>query len=272
MAISSRMFELSSAPSSAPSTPTNDRSTVDGGGTPYKTQSFLNLTGSTLSGIYQPTEDNTPFGTGAQTPTTVRKPDRRYTRKRTRGYLLLSLVARVAVLVAVGLLYGFLIGQLHPSGTGGPPTVLWAGCAVLMGLALPRLDAETEEADTKDWLHAVRSVSAFVGVAFAIRRLPWESTMQLSLTLALANPAIWYLIDRTISGFGLAAGNAVAVTGVCLLVRPGFVVPREMEVGRVLFGLASQEKVAAITWFASAAFVGTICWGNVGRRLEAALR
>ncbi|KAH6625053.1 insulin-induced protein-domain-containing protein [Chaetomium sp. MPI-SDFR-AT-0129] len=74
-----------------------------------------------------------------------------------------------------------------------------------------------------DWTLVIRGIGAFVGIAFAIRRLPWASTMQVSLTLALANPFLWYLIDRSKPGFllsaavGLVGASGVLVAGV---VRP----------------------------------------------------
>ncbi|KAL1839695.1 hypothetical protein VTJ49DRAFT_1260 [Mycothermus thermophilus] len=36
-----------------------------------------------------------------------------------------------------------------------------------------------------DWALVIRGIGAFVGIVFAIRKLPWASTMQVSLTLAL---------------------------------------------------------------------------------------
>ncbi|KAL2182000.1 insulin-induced protein-domain-containing protein [Thermothelomyces heterothallicus CBS 202.75] len=66
-----------------------------------------------------------------------------------------------------------------------------------------------------DWALVIRGIGAFVGIVFAIRRLPWASTMQVSLTLALANPFLWYLIDRSKPGFLLSA--AVGLGGAALL-------------------------------------------------------
>ncbi|KAK3386215.1 insulin-induced protein-domain-containing protein [Sordaria brevicollis] len=70
-----------------------------------------------------------------------------------------------------------------------------------------------------DWPLVVRSIGAFVGIVFAIRRLPWTSTMQVSITLALANPFLWYLIDRSKPGFLLSA--AVGVTGSAIMMGLG---------------------------------------------------
>ncbi|KAL2155831.1 hypothetical protein VTH82DRAFT_573 [Thermothelomyces myriococcoides] len=66
-----------------------------------------------------------------------------------------------------------------------------------------------------DWALVIRGIGAFMGIVFALRRLPWASTMQVSLTLALANPFLWYLIDRSKPGFLLSA--AVGLGGTALL-------------------------------------------------------
>ena len=70
--------------------------------------------------------------------------------------------------------------------------------------------AAAAAAPDTDWALVVRSIGAFVGIVFAIRRLPWASTMQMSLTLALANPFLWYLIDRSKPGFLLSAAVGLA--------------------------------------------------------------
>src|SRR3954447_20994915 len=57
----------------------------------------------------------------------------------------------------------------------------------------------------------------------AQRKLPWQSTMQASLALSLVNPALWYLIDRSWTGFWLS--SFVGVVGTIFLVglNPEFV-------------------------------------------------
>lgn len=140
------------------------------------------------------------------------------------------------------------------------------------------------------WNDVVRSIGAFVGIAYAIRKLPWQSTLQLSLTLALANPAIWYLIDRSAPGFILSAIVAISSTGVLLGVNPALVPspsPKQVlqsHVGRpgsvaqnatgivpaaedLVLGLFSHESVGVATWIASVLFVSSVCFGNIGRRL-----
>lgn len=134
----------------------------------------------------------------------------------------------------------------------------------------------------------MRSIGAFVGVAFAIRKLPWQSTLQLSLTLALSNPAIWYLIDRTPPGLVLSSAISVTGTAILLGISPELVPgpsPAQLLQGHVsrhsglnattksvptqdlVAGIFSQESVGVATWIASVLFVSCVCFGNIGRRL-----
>lgn len=376
-----RPFELSSAPNSAPPTPPSDAQSfhektnleplntalhstlnsssskrispmeADGSATPSRTRSFLNLTTSTLFGIYQPagfgteTENPTPWGTGAQTPAESRNgsfdfsrvnlpdtvfqkgadgkmrrkstaPQKRPTPKRGfKGYFL-PLVGRMVCLFGVGMLYGLLISHLHDRQKIAPVQVdldrsrwsyliTWGVIGAVLGEVLPWADVlwqpdegaveEDDEQQRKNgrgmdaWMDVVRSVGAFVGIAFAIRKLPWQSTMQLSLTLALANPAVWYLIDRSPPGFIVSTIVALSGTAVLLGTNPALVPspsPWQLlqeQVGNkealnetlkstvhgedFVFGILSQESVGVATWIASVLFVSSVCFGNIGRRL-----
>lgn len=171
-----------------------------------------------------------------------------------------------------------------------------------------------------DWNPAVRSIGAFVGIAFAIvsfrlpflqrhtrqptdtvslphqRRLPWQSTLQLSLTLALANPCIWYLIDRTRAGFLLSTFVGIVGAAVLLTVHPAVLPqptrrpsPPESQLGlngSSTVGLSGQdalplglgrfgltyENIGVMTWATSVLFCSAVCFGNIGRRLQRGLR
>ncbi|TKA26360.1 hypothetical protein B0A50_05139 [Salinomyces thailandicus] len=362
-----RMFDLSadSTPNSPPTPPSEvsassaslepPRGSTDGGSTPSRTRSILNLTSSTLFGIYQPTgyatdreEPSTPWGTGAQTPrdgsfdfTRPQIPDvtlhngpnglKKHRRRSTitqaqmrhqmprrgfKGYVL-PLVGRTVALFSVGVLYGLLITHLHDRQEIAPVKVdnldrqswlylaFWGVAGVALGETLPYLDQlwvsdddhDVDEADAErrgsrrqgDWLDVVRSIGAFVGIAFAIRRLPWQSTLQLSLTLALANPAVWYLIDRSPSGFLLSTFVALCGTAALLGINPALVPsPSSLHIteghrseringsnvtagaiaqDQLVLGLFSQESVGVATWIASVLFVSSVCFGNIGRRL-----
>jgi hypothetical protein len=352
-----RPFELStSGPPSPSATPPTDSpsfpsqltaalSSKDGNGTPSRTRSILNLTSSTLFGIYGE-EPSTPWGAGAETPIEAKEvsldiPDtvlangpngmkrrRRSTalaqrhvplraKRGLKGYWL-PLIGRVTALFGVGMLYGMLVSHLHDrqdiapvkvegiDRTAWPYYVFWGLAGVLLGEALPHLDAmwngdededieEREEDATRRntgplrkqgmvaWNDVVRSVGAFVGIAFAIRKLPWQSTLQLSLTLALANPAIWFLVDRSPPGFILSALVSLGGTGMLLGVNPALIPspsPRPVLHERarnatahmagneeLVLGLFTQESVGMATWIASVLFVSCVCFGNIGRKL-----
>lgn len=228
---------------------------------PSRTRSILNLTSSTLFGIYSPTgfndreeQSHTPWGTGAGTPVSpypdsrassslnlqeveawsrdrsqrrrssvlpasslttgkqvVRpdqpKPRKVHIRKKSSQELLVPFLGRTIVLVAVGVCYGLLIGQLHDRQQIAPvridsidrtsPYYLggWALAAVALGQVMPWLDSfwagedgvsdskmnghggrETRRTDRSrghvfgapQWNDLVRSIGAFVGIAFAI--------------------------------------------------------------------------------------------------------
>lgn len=167
---------------------------------------------------------------------------------------------------------------------------------------------EDSEDRTPSWVTVARSVGAFVGIAFAMvsglgvvlytnrfslflwdnadiwfffffqRRLPWESTTQASLTLALANPVLWYLIDRTTTGFVLSTTVGLAGMGVVLGLKPELVpistgpsfgasVLNGTGLENVLGAGITQESIAVRTWVASVIFCACVCFGNVGRQL-----
>lgn len=366
-------FELSSPPPSEPPTPSasspsattsylhaQNSSQMDESAPPSRTRSFMNLTSSTLFGIFQPgdyhnpdrDEAATPWGTGAQTPAhgrtsqldmsrvdkvlgngttsfkSRRKPvaqsrTHRQPPKGFRGYFL-PRFGRVIALYATGLLYSLLITHLHDRQALAPTKVdinrsswtyftWWGLTGVALGEALPWVDTfwapeDEEEAEhertrrAKDskrarntkgqqdaWMDVVRSIGAFVGVAFAIRKLPWQSTLQLSLTLALANPAIWFIVDRSPPGFVLSTIFSLVGTLFLLGMNPALVPsPSPAEVLRahvqrnggsvtrlasalgnedLILGIFTQESVGVATWIASVLFVSSVCFGNIGRRL-----
>lgn len=168
------------------------------------------------------------------------------------------------------------------------------------------LPAETEETEgvtsppEADWPLVVRSIGAFVGIVFAIRRLPWTSTMQVSITLALANPFLWYLIDRSKPGFLLSA--AVGVTGCAIMMglgnpdmmpapvagagyhdhqiltsgQPAMGVLNGTTSGGLSMGAAAARMGGGMggaavietgIWMLSVLFCSCVCFGNIGRRL-----
>ncbi|KMU86021.1 hypothetical protein CIHG_03552 [Coccidioides immitis H538.4] len=236
-----------------------------------------------------------------------------------RGYVL-PLIRRSVLLFLFGMAYGGIITHLHghPNVAGRVPVnmehidldqrslgylALWGVAGVALGSLQPWFDllwgddlivgrsqnaARTAKGNgLLEWSPMVRSIGAFVGIAFAIRKLPWQSTLQVSLTLALANPVLWYLIDRSKPGFVLS--TVVGITGMLALlgINPTIVPsPATASLSSPLAATSpdttmngapipsttnimgmTQESVAVGTWIASVLFCSCVCFGNIGRRL-----
>ncbi|KAL2205087.1 hypothetical protein CC79DRAFT_1323828 [Sarocladium strictum] len=313
--------------------------------------SMMNLTSSTLFGIYSPTAGpagrrerddlmDTPWGTGAQTP--IRRPtlddatyelmkDRSHLPRRRSSYrsvdsipppqkaatftTIASFTFRGALLFSLGVGYGAMVSRFHRSAEGEDTLydhayflAFWGVAGMVLGALLPWFDKFWEEnfgcedvdeavagsidvvsgsdesnAGT-DWALVMRAIGAFVGIVFAIRKLPWSSTLQVSITLALVNPLLWWLIDRSKAGFLLSAGVGLAGSMVLLGVNPAMMptpsvtnalfrgnassAVDEDEVMLVLGGLlARNETVESGVWILSVLFCSCVCFGNIGRRL-----
>jgi hypothetical protein len=184
-----------------------------------RTRSIVNLTSSTLFGIYAPSSfadasaPPTPWGTGAETPMRndsidefanfnrgprgseiearlLEKSNGRASQPQIHHApqspvaLVLRTILRVIVLFIFGLAYGGLIAHLHDNRNVAPVRVdglnrsswryflFWGVSGVGMGSLLPWIDGTKQRPATGlnsgQWNEVVRSVGAFVGVAFAI--------------------------------------------------------------------------------------------------------
>lgn len=88
---------------------------------------------------------------------------------------------------------------------------------------------------------------------------------------------LWYLIDRTKTGFLLSSTVGLAGMGVILGLKPELVpASAGPSVGTTLLngtGLenalatTTQESIAVRTWIASVIFCACVCFGNIGRQL-----
>jgi hypothetical protein len=210
-----------------------------------RTRSIINLTSSTLFGIYAPSSFDaqstpaTPWGTGAETPSrkesvdgfpssrggppkgsdlearllrgtarvdTDLKPSLKtsspvsggpHQAPKSPASIILRSCIRVVMLFCFGLAYGGIIAHLHDNRNVAPIKVtglnraswrylaFWGVAGVVMGSLLPWVDevwgsdgsknSESDSGETRprglnavEWNDVVRSVGAFVGVAFAI--------------------------------------------------------------------------------------------------------
>ncbi|EED15247.1 conserved hypothetical protein [Talaromyces stipitatus ATCC 10500] len=326
-----RPFELPSADSSTPSTPSGETQVTEGIDlldpknsdlASKRSGSLLNLTSSTLLGIFQPTafedsrEEDSPWDTQAHTPietrsnsvfATQQQNGRRFSTDaqgqvrrhvpRTGSVYYIPLVLKTSLLFACGVAYGTIIAHLHENNWITPVKLeyidrnsyvyllSWGVAGVAFAFVLPWLDNLWDNGTTdrskdvgkkqSNRTLAIRSIGAFVGIAFAMRRVPWESTTQESLTLALVNPLLWYLIDRTQTGFWLSTVVALTGMGITLRMHPELI-PSSSAVGvglrnwRLEYdveGGISKDATAVAVWLASVFYSACVCFGNIGRQL-----
>ncbi|KAF1738526.1 Protein NSG2 [Beauveria bassiana] len=306
--------------------------------------SIMNLTSSTLYGIYSPTTgggaryrddvvvDDSPWGMGAQTP--IRRPgideptfalmqERAHLDRRRSSYKggdlpralpphmsSVQIAVRTAVLFVLGLGYGALVTRLHDShegltadgfvepGFNSTYLGVWGVAGVVLGSLLPWFDgvwearygdagaeedcaaadgetSPSQAVDTGlDSALVMRAIGAFVGIVFAIRKLAWDSTLQISATLALANPLLWWLIDRSKPGFLLSA--AVGLVGSLLLlgISPDMMPTPSLQMLRDAKSVNGSsppipdiQVIETGVWMLSVLFCSCLCFGNIGRRL-----
>jgi hypothetical protein len=249
------------------------------------------------------------------------------------------LVAKLAALFLFGVTYGLIVSHLHDTRQLSAVHVegmdreswiylaSWGFFGVALGSLLPYIDLVWSGHSTMDYMQekesekdgqspiseqindVVRSVAAFVGIAFAIvscanlvppptiliflkRRLPWQSTLQLTLTLALVNPALWYILDRSKPGLSCSLIVTSILTSFIFLSNPDVLPspslpamtnatqspttssgslakttpPSTIREG-LFASVVSYDNLAVITWVGSVLFCSCVCFGSIGRRL-----
>lgn len=254
--IPQRAFEITpaSSDSSRPSSPATEEQNPDllssrrsnRSPPPSRTRSILNLTSSTLLGIYSNATDggsgqelNTPWGTGAQTPnysqrasietdrlqipsfpfsdgSTKSRVTRKPPRRTLRSYYI-PLISQTIMLFGFGMGFGALVTHVNNTSKISPMPVpvnsanslyyqlAWGIMGVVLGNALPQIDLFFDDEDAVGdgydakppqyqrirtlsgtsqsgkerpsladnglgpvWYSTVRSIGAFVGIAFAL--------------------------------------------------------------------------------------------------------
>lgn len=81
------------------------------------------------------------------------------------------------------------------------------------------------------------------------------------MTLAVANPVLWYLIDRSKTGLAVSTIVSLIGTVLSLVFNPGFVPMPEIHQEQV------SDKVGVYVWLGSILFCFSLCFGAIGRRL-----
>ncbi|KAH8909770.1 hypothetical protein BR93DRAFT_418128 [Coniochaeta sp. PMI_546] len=138
--------------------------------------------------------------------------------------------------------------------------------------------SEDERRPPTDWSLVLRAITAFLGIVFAIRKLAWTSTMQISLYLAVVNPFLWYLIDRSKTGFLLSAAFSCTASAVLMGLDPDLMpVPTMRSPLRNATRAYRAEPSPALPfsfdtaeralWIVSVLFCSCLIFGNIGRRM-----
>ncbi|XP_054236790.1 insulin-induced gene 2 protein isoform X2 [Indicator indicator] len=64
----------------------------------------------------------------------------------------------------------------------------------------------------REWSSVMRCVAVFVGINHASAKVDFANNIQLSLTLAALSIGLWWMFDRSRSGFSLGVGIAFLAT------------------------------------------------------------
>jgi len=185
---------------------------------------------------------------------------------------LTTLVVRGSVLFIIGVLFSVVLNLLQvqrqvtlfPSvldnvfstGWWVPPSCGTA--AAVIGLLYPYLDGVLGESrdNKQEWSSVMRCVAVFVGITHASAKIDFANNFQLSVTLTAMSVGLWWIFDRSPSGFGLAVSLAVVATLVTqLLVYHG------------IYRYPAPDFLFVRSWLPCIFFSGGITMGNIGRQL-----
>ncbi|VDI76879.1 Hypothetical predicted protein [Mytilus galloprovincialis] len=130
--------------------------------------------------------------------------------------------------------------------------------AACIGLLYPFFDQKLGEplVYKREWSSVMRCVAVFVGINHASARLDFADNFQLSLTLAAMSIGLWWLFDRSGSGFSLGVGIAVLATFMTQLV-----------VYSGIYRYTKADFLFVRSWVPCIFFSGGVTFGNIGRQL-----
>ncbi|WAQ93511.1 INSI2-like protein [Mya arenaria] len=130
--------------------------------------------------------------------------------------------------------------------------------AAFVGLMYPVLDSHLEEPLNvkSEWSNVMRCVAVFVGINHASAKLDFMNNLHMSLTLAAMCIGLWWLFDRSKSGFGLGVGIAVLAT-----------ILTQFLVYQGIYKYGKADFMFMRSWLPCIFFSGGITIGNIGRQL-----
>nr|UQJ81891.1 insulin-induced protein [Sinonovacula constricta] len=132
--------------------------------------------------------------------------------------------------------------------------------AAFVGLIYPFLDSRLEEPFKYrgEWSNVLRCMALFVGINHASAKLDFANNLHMSLTLALMSIGLWWLFDRSKSGFGLGVAIAMLAT-----------VLTQFLVYQGIYKYSKADFLFVRSWLPCIFFSGGVTIGNIGRQLAA---
>jgi hypothetical protein len=105
----------------------------------------------------------------------------------------------------------------------------------------------------------VRISIMFLGISYAIRKLEWNTFLQVSIVWSLLNPSLWLLLDGTITGF---LASLFISGGACSIIYY-----ENSSMMANLLAVQPEDTLATWLWIGSFFFCGLIIFGKIGRGL-----
>ncbi|KAI8823568.1 insulin-induced protein-domain-containing protein [Fimicolochytrium jonesii] len=131
--------------------------------------------------------------------------------------------------------------------------------ALLIGTLHPLLDYALfgrPHKYNRDWSSVMRCCGGFIGVNYAATKLPWTSSIQVSMVLALSAIWLWLMFDRSPHGFFLS--STVAILGTWFA---------QFLVSNGMYSFTKADFFGVRSWFPCMLFSGAIMFGSIGRQL-----
>jgi hypothetical protein len=170
--------------------------------------------------------------------------------------VLFSLVLNLLQVQRQVTLFPDLVDNVFASTWWVPPSCGTA--AAIVGLLYPYCDHQLGERrlNKQEWSSVMRCIAIFVGINHASAKIDFANNLQLSLTLTALSIGLWWLFDRSRSGFALGLSIAVIATLVSqLLVYHG------------VYRYTAPDFLYVRSWLPCIFFSGGITMGNIGRQL-----
>ncbi|KAI9208258.1 insulin-induced protein family [Polychytrium aggregatum] len=189
----------------------------------------------------------------------------------------LSAPARALILFVIGFVISIIIDHLQKEHniTRYPASatlfdsaswlpISWGFSAMLVGTVYPALDSyflkqkssPQSRPSRQEWSSVLRCCGGFIGVNYATSKLPWTSSIQVSITLAFLAIGLWFLFDRTLHGFIVSAVFAIIGTMVVFFL-----------VSRGFYSFTKADFFGVRSWLPCILHSSSICFGSIGRQL-----